>query len=311
MHSIILFYKYVAIQYPQQILKWQKKICLELNLKGRVILAEEGINGTLGGHPDQLEQYKKLMSEHPLFTGIDYKESNNVGDHFPRLRIVVKNEIVNLGLDPKVVRAEDAGIALDPAQAHNLIGQKPENLVIIDCRNNVESAIGRIENAIAPDTKYFREFPKYVDDHLQDLKDKQVLMYCTGGVRCERASAYIKSKGIAQEVYHMKGGVHRYVEAFPQGFFKGKNYVFDGRVGVKISDDILGSCFVCSQSWDEYTNCLRAECNRHYIGCPACLEKLQNTCSQNCLELVNLGKSHKRPQPMKAYVADENTNINK
>lgn len=308
MHSIILFYKYVSIQYPQQILKWQKRICQELNLKGRVILAHEGINGTLGGHPKQLEQYKKLMNEHPLFDQIDYKESHNVGDHFPRLRIVVKNEIVNLGLDPQVIRAEDAGIALEPQEAHSLLAQKPENLVIIDCRNTVESAIGRIENAIAPDTKYFREFPEYVDAHLDDLKDKQVLMYCTGGVRCERASAYIKSKGIAEKVYHMKGGVHRYVEAFPKGFFKGKNYVFDGRVGVKITDDILGICYICNRPWDEYTNCLRAECNRHYIGCPECVEKLQNSCSENCLELVNAGKAHKRPSIVKSYVFDKNTN---
>lgn len=310
MHSIILFYKYVSIQYPQQILKWQKKICQELNLKGRVILAQEGINGTLGGTTENLERYKQTMNEHPLFGDIDFKESHNTGDHFPRLRIVVKNEIVHLGLDPKMVRAEDAGIALDPDQAHTLIAQKPKNLVIIDCRNNVESAIGRIENAIAPDTKYFRQFPEYVDTHLEELKDKQVLMYCTGGVRCERASAYIKSKGVAQEVYHMKGGVHRYVEAFPHGFFKGKNYVFDGRVAVKVTDDVLGTCYVCARPWDEYTNCLRADCNRHYIGCTDCIQKLHNTCSTECDELVNIKNAAKRPQPMKAYI-DENTNIQK
>ncbi|GMU19080.1 MAG: hypothetical protein AMXMBFR12_02720 [Candidatus Babeliales bacterium] len=275
-----------------------------------MILAEEGINGTLGGTQENLERYKQFMNEHPLFGDIDFKESHNTGDHFPRLRIVVKNEIVNLGLDPKVVRAEDAGIALDPDQAHTLIAQKPKNLVIIDCRNNVESAIGRIENAIAPDTKYFRQFPKYVDTHLEELKDKQVLMYCTGGVRCERASAYIKSKGVAQEVYHMKGGVHRYVEAFPNGFFKGKNYVFDGRVAVKVTDDVLGTCYVCAHPWDEYTNCLRADCNRHYIGCTDCIQKLHNTCSTECDELVNIKNAAKRPQPMKAYI-DENTNIQK
>src|ERR1700744_6236904 len=118
MHSIILFYKYVSIQYPQQILKWQKKICKELNLKGRIILAEEGINGTLGGHPEQLQEYKKLMNAHPLFGEIDFKESHNVGDHFPRLRIVVKNEIVYLGLDTKTITAQDAGTHLEPTQAH-------------------------------------------------------------------------------------------------------------------------------------------------------------------------------------------------
>ena len=301
MHSIILFYKYVSIQYPQQILKWQKKICKELNLKGRIILAEEGINGTLGGHPDQLQEYKKLMNAHPLFGEIDFKESHNVGDHFPRLRIVVKNEIVYLGLDTKTITAQDAGIHLEPTQAHELIAQKPENLVIIDCRNRAESAIGRIENAVIPDTTYFREFPEYVDKHLDDLKDKQVLMYCTGGVRCERASAYIKSKGVAQEVYHIKGGVHRYVEEFPNGFFKGKNYVFDGRTAVKVTDDILGSCFVCQKACDEYINCMFAGCNRHFIGCTECMERLSNCCSTECLQIITQDPSKKRPTLIRNY----------
>lgn len=301
MRSIILFYKYVAIQYPKQILKWQAKICKELNLKGRVILAEEGINGTLGGNTESLAIYKKLMNEHELFGGIDYKESHGVADHFPRLRIVVKDEIVNLGLDPKLVRAEDAGIALEPEQAHTLIAQKPENLIIIDCRNTAESEIGRIENAIRPDTQYFREFPEYVDKNLENLKDKQVLMYCTGGVRCERASAYIKSKGIAQEVFHMKGGVHRYVEAFPQGFFKGKNYVFDGRTAVKVSDDILANCFICQKPCDDYNNCMHARCNRHFIGCTDCMDRLNICCSTECQQIITEDPSKKRPIPIRSY----------
>ncbi|CAN5139806.1 hypothetical protein BH09DEP1_BH09DEP1_2270 [soil metagenome] len=301
MHSIILFYKYVTITYPKQILKWQKKACQELNLKGRIILAEEGINGTLGGTPENIERYKELMNTHELFGAIDYKESNNVRDHFPRLRIVVKSEIVYLGLDPKAITAKDAGTYLEPAQAHELIAQKPDNLVIIDCRNNTESAIGRIENAIMPDTKYFREFPEYVDKHLDDFKDKQVLMYCTGGVRCERASAYIKSKGVAQEVYHIKGGVHKYVEEFPNGFFKGKNYVFDGRTAVKITDDILANCFVCQQPCDDYNNCMFARCNRHFIGCNQCMERLDNTCSTECQLIITQDPSKKRPTLIKSY----------
>jgi predicted sulfurtransferase len=301
MHSIILFYKYVTIQYPKQILKWQKKICQELNLKGRIILAEEGINGTLGGTTQNLERYKQLMNEHELFGSIDYKESHNVGDHFPRLRIVVKDEIVYLGLDTKVVTAKDAGTYLEPAQAHELIAQKPDNLVIIDCRNRTESAIGRIENAIMPDTHYFREFPEYVDKNLENLKDKQVLMYCTGGVRCERASAYIKSKGVAQEVFHIKGGVHKYVEEFPNGFFKGKNYVFDGRTAVKISDDILANCFVCQKPCDDYNNCMRAQCNRHFIGCIECMKQLDTTCSSECQQIITLDPTKKRPTLIKSY----------
>jgi predicted sulfurtransferase len=301
MHSIILFYKYVSIQYPQQVLKWQKKICQELNLKGRIILAEEGINGTLGGTPENLNRYKQLMDEHPLFANIDFKETHNTGDHFPRLRIVVKDEIVNLGLDPKMVRAADAGIALEPVQAHQLIAKKPHNLVIIDCRNIVESEIGRIENAIRPATKYFREFPEYVDRNLENLKDKQVLMYCTGGVRCERATAYVKSKGVAQEVFHIKGGIQRYVEAFPNGFFKGKNYVFDGRTAVKVTDDILSHCRICQKPCDEYNNCMNAKCNLHFIGCSDCMDRMDICCSIECKNIITLDPRKRRPIPIRNY----------
>lgn len=301
MNSIILFYKYVHIPNPHKIMEYQTVVCQKLKLKGRIILASEGINGTLGGNPHALEQYKAFMNEQSLFIDIDYKESHNVADHFPRLRVVVKNEIVNLGLDPQRISADQAGIHLEPAQAHQLMQNKPENLVIIDCRNKVESAIGTIPGAIRPDVTYFRQFPEYVDTHLNELKDKKILMYCTGGVRCERASAYIKSKGVAQEVYQLKGGIHRYIEEFPDGFFRGKNYVFDGRTAVKVTNDILGSCFICQSPCDEYTNCLRAQCNRHFISCSLCSEKYSNTCSVECRDLITFKNAPKRPNPCKVY----------
>ena len=307
MKSIILFYKYIYIDRPNAILKWQKELCLRLGLKGRVILGNEGINGTLGGAPENLEIYKEAMRAHPLFGEIDFKETHNTQDHFPRLRIVVKNEIVNLGLDPAVIRADQGGKHLEPAQAHELIAKKPENLVIIDCRNQIESAIGTIPGAIRPDVAHFRDFPAYVDRHLEDLKDKQVLMYCTGGIRCERASAYIKSKGVAQEVYQIKGGIHRYIEQFPEGFFRGKNYVFDGRTAVKVTDDILGSCSICQTPCDDYNNCLRAQCNRHYIGCKNCLHEYSNTCSALCHDMITNQNAPKRPNPCKVYSPHEQT----
>ncbi len=307
MKSIILFYKYIFIDRPHKILTWQKEICARFRLKGRVILGHEGINGTLGGDHENLELYKQQMLEHPLFNDIDFKETTHTGDHFPRLRIVIKKEIVNLGLDPATIRAEHGGIHLEPAQAHELIAQKPENLIIIDCRNKVESAIGTMSGAIKPDVANFRDFPAYIDKHLEDFKDKQVLMYCTGGIRCERASAYVKSKGVAQEVYQIKGGIHRYIEQFPNGFFRGKNYVFDGRTAVKVTDDILGSCSICKIPCDDYTNCLRASCNRHFICCKDCLQNYANTCSKICFDMITNQNAPKRPNPCKVYSPHEQT----
>ncbi len=300
-NTIILFYKYIHISTPNAILKWQKKICQQLALKGRIIIAHEGINGTLGGADEQIEEYKSLMRAHELFADIDFKESKNTQDHFPRLRIVVKNEIVNLGLDHVSANPNNAGTYLEPAQAHELIEQKPDNLIIIDCRNQAESAIGIIEGAIRPEVTYFREFPAYIDNHVQDFKDKQILMYCTGGVRCERASAYIKSKAVAKEVFHIKGGIHKYIEQFPHGFFRGKNYVFDGRMAVAVTKDVLGHCYICKKPCDDYTNCLRAQCNRHFISCSDCLTMYKNTCSQSCHDLIATQNAAKRPQPVKNY----------
>jgi len=295
MSKIILFYKYVNLISPKRVLKWQKKICEELGLKGRIILAHEGINATLGGSIQNLERYKEIMNASPEFGGIDYKESEGGAESFPRLRIVVKDEIVNFQADPIATDLKNTGVHLPPTQAHELLKQKPKDLVILDGRNYFEARIGKFTDAITPEISHFRDFPKYIDEHADEFKDKQVLMYCTGGIRCERASAYLKSKGVAQEVYQIEGGIHRYVEQFPDGFFRGNNYVFDNRVAVKVNDDILGQCDVCEMPCDEFTNCLNASCNKHFIGCDACITKLQNTCSLTCMELVATSAVKKRP----------------
>ena len=146
-----------------------------------------------------------------------------------------------------------------------------------------------------PDINHFRELPEYIDTHLDQFKDKQVLMYCTGGIRCERASAYLKSKNIAKQVYQIEGGIHRYVEQYPDGFFRGKNYVFDNRITLKVTDDILGTCLICTTLCDNYTNCLNAKCNKHFICCDPCLNKLNNTCNTVCHDFVGHNKVNKRP----------------
>jgi predicted sulfurtransferase len=290
MEKILLFYKYVPIEYPKQILNWQKKLCAELGLRGRIILAHEGVNGTVAGALEATDRYKQAMLEHPLFAGMDIKESPGYTSDFPRMRIVIKNEIVNLGLDPQVIKPENGGRHLTPQQAHDLMDKKPDDLVILDGRNNYESRIGIFEGAVKPNIDNFRDFPAYIDNHADTFKDKTVLMYCTGGIRCERASAYLKSKGVTKEVLQIEGGIHRYIEQYPNGHFKGKNYVFDARVAVKVTDDILGTCDMCDVPFDDYTNCINAMCNKQILSCPSCLAQLKNTCSERCAELVRSGR---------------------
>ena len=301
MGTIILFYKYIDIAQPHKLVMWQKYLCLHLGLKGRVIIAAEGINGTLGGPSPAIAAYIHEMKVHPLFNDIDFKESPGADDHFPRLRVVLRKEIVNFGIDPQELKAADGGIHLEPVQAHALISKQPEDLLILDCRNSFESKVGAFEHAIKPEVTRFRDFPSYVDSHQEQFKDKQVLMYCTGGIRCERGSAYVKTKTQAKNVYQIKGGIHRYIEQFPDGFFRGKNYVFDGRIAVRVTQDVLSVCSLCSGPCDTYDNCLNAQCNKYFIGCDACIEKYQNTCSQKCYELVFIYNAPKRPMRQKTH----------
>ncbi|MBM3886877.1 rhodanese-related sulfurtransferase [Candidatus Dependentiae bacterium] len=294
---ILLFYKYVTIDNVQDVADWMKATCTGLDLKGRVILATEGINATLSGTVQATSLFVKIMESHPLFKKIDFKDSLEEASHeyFPRLRVVVKNEIVRMDVDPRSVTVKDTGKHLTPEQTHKLLENKPEDLVILDGRNYYEARVGRFEGAITPEIQYFRQFPEYIDKNLEQFKDKQVLMYCTGGIRCERASAYLKLKDVAKEVYQVKGGIHRYVEKFPNGFFRGKNYVFDDRIEVSVNNDVIASCDLCQAPYDSYTNCLNAQCNKHFICCPSCIEKYAETCSEDCKQLVVDGTVPVRP----------------
>lgn len=296
MGKILLYYKYVDIEYPKQVQKWQQKLCADLNLAGRIIIAHEGINATVGGDEKSIEIYKKAMEKDPRFREIDFKESDGSNQCFPRMRIIVKNEIVYLGQDTQKITAKNGGRHLTPQETHALIASKPDDLVILDARNDYEWRIGAFEGAVKPDIEHFRQFPQFVDDNLEQFKDKQVLMYCTGGIRCERASAYLNATGVAKSVYQMSGGIHRYAEQYPEGFFRGKNYVFDDRVAVRINDDVLSTCNLCPTPCDTYTNCLNAECNEHYIACSTCITTYGNCCTAACQELLATHKVKPRPE---------------
>ncbi|MCX5923256.1 MAG: rhodanese-related sulfurtransferase [Candidatus Dependentiae bacterium] len=286
MGTILLFYKYVDIQYPVNIQKWQRELCSKLGLTGRIILAHEGINGTVGGTDESTTEYIKALSEHPLFGDIDFKTADGGSQAFPKMKIFVKNEIVNLGVDPTQLTVKDGGKHLTPEQVHELLSNPPQDLVILDTRNNYESAVGTFQGSITPDIRYFRQFPQYIDENVDQFKDKTVLMHCTGGVRCERATGYLNQKKVAKEIYQVSGGIHRYIEKFPDGFFRGKNYVFDQRITVKANDDILGTCLHCKKPSDEYFNCLNALCNKHFTSCGDCITSFNKACSQTCQSLL-------------------------
>lgn len=296
---ILLYYKYVNLPDPDAVCLWQKELCNNLNLKGRIILGSEGINGTLVGSWEETKRYMQAMSLHPLLNDIDFKEDlvDEVYDYFPKLRIVVRSEIVSLGVEDPSITPTVGGVHLTPDEVHAWLDKHEEDIVVFDVRNRAESRIGTFQDALTADIEHFRDLPSYIDENLEKFRDKNVLMTCTGGIRCEKATAYLKAKGVSKGVYQMLGGIHRYIGKYPQGFFKGKNYVFDNRVAVKVSDDILGTCDLCGISCDDYTNCLNAHCNKHFISCNKCLKTFANACSQACKELLESGKVPYRPTP--------------
>ncbi len=295
MGKILLFYKYIVIDYPKRVLKWQQKICADLKLRGRIFLANEGINGTVGGDEAAIDCYIEIMRKHPLFSDIDFKVSPGDADYFPRMEIKVKNEIVYLGIDPLLLTAKEGGRHVTPQQAHELMLNKPADLVVLDARNTFESRIGAFTDSVRPNIDNFRDLPKFIDENIDLFKNKRILMACTGGVRCEKGSAYLKSKGVAKEVMQVKGGIVRYTEQYPDGFFRGKNYVFDRRIAVRITNDVLSNCDLCPAPSDDYTNCFNAECNRQFIACEECVLSYENTCSKECQYLIATGKVKKRP----------------
>lgn len=304
MGKVVLYYKYVHIENPKQIMKWQRRLCQRLELTGRILIGQQGINGTVAGSDNAVEGYIQAMNKHDLFGGIDFKLDEGGSELFPRLRTAIRDEIVTLGVSPDKARIEHTGVHLTPEETHEMISSN-KDLVILDTRNTYETKIGTFKGALIPPIENFRDLPEYIDNNEELFAGKEVLMFCTGGIRCELATAYLNQKNIAKKVYQIEGGIVRYTEKFPDGYFRGKNYVFDGRVAVKINDDVIGSCEICGVSNDDLTNCINVMCNKQYIGCPACLEKLGNTCSPACHELVTNEAVSVRTQPKKVTLAHE------
>jgi len=300
MGTILLYYKYIHIENPTAIAKWQRSLCEGLHLTGRIILAHEGINGTLGGTDENCQKYIDAMNNHELFGNIDFKTAQGGSESFPKLKISIKNEIVRLGVDPNLVTIKDTGIHLTPDETHEILNNRPDNLIVLETRNDYEWEVGRFEGAENPNIKNFRDLPAYIDANLERYKDKEVLMYCTGGVRCERATAYLVQKNVASKVYQIEGGIHRYIEKYPDGHFRGKNYVFDSRIAVRANEDVLSNCLHCPTKSDDYTNCLNAFCNKHYTVCMPCNKIFENCCSENCKNLVATNQTIKRDSRISA-----------
>ncbi len=283
-HKVILFYKYTPIHDPEAYVADQKAFCAQHNLVGRVLIAHEGINGTVEGRPEDVDAYVTWMQNDTdyNFSDVDFKESEGEGDGFPKMKIKVKKEIVNLGLGEDVDPNKITGDYLNPKELHNLINSNEEHY-IIDMRNTHEFAVGRFTNSIDPGMKYFRNLPEIMSK-IESLKDKKVVTVCTGGIRCEKASGYLKQQGF-KDVSQLEGGMHRYIEEFGGDGWDGSLYVFDKRkiITPEVGHTVVGKCSLCDTPSEIYRDCNLASCGNHFIACDGCLgEDGKPYCSETC-----------------------------
>jgi UPF0176 protein len=277
-YAVVLYYKYVRLCETQDELQAfaaaHERLCSSLGLTGRVRVAREGVNGTLGGSSAGVQSYINHMQQQPQFADVDWKTSESTVEPFPELQVRVVAEIVALELPDDAYDLQRRGQHLTPEQFRAAqLGTNPEAIAVIDVRNTYEFQVGHFAGALNPKTRRFGQFPQWVRDELPTLQQKdKVLMYCTGGIRCEKASAYLKHLGL-ENVYQLEGGIHRYLERFPDGggLFQGKNFVFDQRVTVASEDkSVTGQCERCNVPHDTLSGTRCAYCRMHVLLCEAC-----------------------------------------
>jgi UPF0176 protein len=282
----ISFYKYYNIKNPRFYRDHLYILLDSAGVLGRVYLASEGINAQISVPELNFEAFKTALESIDFLKGIRLNiaiEDN--GKSFFKLKILVREKIVADGLDDSTFDVTKRGRHLSAAD-FNAIAEKPD-AVIVDMRNHYESEVGRFKNAICPDVETFREELPLVADMLKDKKDKPVLMYCTGGIRCEKASAYMLHQGF-QDVYMLDGGIIEYArQVKDQGLenkFIGKNFVFDERLGERISNEIIAVCHQCGDPCDTHVNCANEACHILFIQCESCATKMDQCCSVVCKE---------------------------
>lgn len=277
LQKIILFYKFIPVPDPETIMFWQRNLGERLNLKGRILISEHGINGTLGGGIEDLKEYVKEMNKHHLMKKITYKWSDGSRDHFPKLRVKVKDEIVAFGAPDEIIVDEtgvtNGGVHLKPEEVNKLVAERGDEVIFYDGRNAYEAKIGKFKNAIVPPIKTSKEFITDIESgEISNYKDKPIVTYCTGGVRCEILSAMMKKRGY-KEVYQVDGGITKYGEKFgSKGLWEGEMFVFDGRMKMAFDADTeqIGECEVCNAKTGNVVN--SGDIRRHlHVICEDCV----------------------------------------
>lgn len=287
--QVLLYYRYARISDPAGYVSAQRELCEELGLKGRILIAQEGINGTVSGEREATERYMEVMRADGVMEGIEFKIDPAEAHVFPKLSIKLRPELVTLGLagEDDIDPNEVTGQRLSPRAFREAM--KGDDVILLDGRNDYESAAGRFEGAICPDVGNFRDFPSWIREHLSGEKKKRVLTYCTGGIRCEKLSGFLMQEGF-EDVAQLDGGIVNYGkdEGVRGDGFEGQCYVFDQRVVVPVnrteSDRLITHCRHCGEASDRYVNCRYTTCNAQIFVCEACEDERGRFCADGCRE---------------------------
>ena len=287
---VLLFYKYVQVKNPDLIVNEHLDWCLQKDIKGRVFFAKEGVNGTVSGTIENIQKYKSHLKSYPEFKDLWFKEDNADDHAFRKMHVRLKSEIVHGDL--KDVSIEHGGRRLSPEELLRLY-EEGKDFVIVDARNWYESKIGKFKNAITPPMKNFREWKKVVDEDLKEYKNKTVVTYCTGGIRCEKASAYMVERGF-NDVYQLDGGIVNFIKKFPDTYWEGGMFVFDERrvVNPNSKEELkhIAQCHFCGKPTSYYINCHNVDCDKIIVSCHECKVKNEYCCSNECRDSLNKRK---------------------
>jgi len=290
MYDVILYYKFYPIANPEQFCRDHKYKCQELNLRGRIYIASEGINGTLAGRHEDMVQYKEYLRSIDGFGDTQFKE--DVCDNIPFVKLTVKTrpEIVTLKASVPIDPSKEQTRHLSPKEWREAL-ESDEDYLLLDVRNNYESAIGHFEGAICPDTENFYDFEQWLD-HASLEKEKKVLMYCTGGIRCEKYSLLMQKKGF-RNVNQLEGGIINYAQKEGGAHYRGKCFVFDDRLAVPVESnqqEPLTHCEITGAPCDQYLNCGNPDCNKLFVCSVEGAHTYQGCCSVECST-----SHHRRP----------------
>ena len=295
LHRIVLFYCFTPLPDPEAVRLWQRTLCEGLGLRGRIIISKDGINATVGGGLDEVKRYLRVTKEYPGFKDLDVKWSEGGAADFPRLSVKVRPELVSFGAPHELEVGPDGvvggGTHLTPQELHELVdagrdGDPGREVVFFDGRNAFEAQIGRFKDAIVPDTTTTHDFLAELDSgKYDDLKERPVVTYCTGGIRCEVLTAHMRRRGF-REVYQLDGGIVRYGEKYKDaGLWEGSLYVFDRRMRLEFSEDAatIGRCARCEAPTSDFHNCSNPACRKLTLYCTDCAGSAESLrCPQGC-----------------------------